>query len=220
MRIAMGFVLLCAAVSSSFEIEAQVRRNFFAAGTTQRSIDTARMRRPPSVVAAVPGFNVPWYFGGSFVGPDLFYRPFSWAAPIYPAPIVPAPIYLAPLYTPSPYIVAKQTKSITPTPNPVEELSYRLGRLTREIERMRREGRQTPQEAEPESGPSPETTVLPTTLVFRDGHRMEIQDYAIADQTLWIFMERGSTRIPITDLDLEMTRDVNAQRGVRFPLPK
>jgi hypothetical protein len=217
MRFAMAFVLLCAVVSSSFEVEAQVRRNFLAAGTAERSIDVARVRR--SVVGAVPGFNFPWYFGGSLaVEPDLFYRPFFWAAPIYPAPIVPAPIYLAPLYTLSPYIVAKQPKSITP--NRVEELSYQLGRLTKEIERMRREGRQTPQEAAPEPAPSLETTVLPTILVFRDGRRMEIQDYAIADQTLWVFMERASTRIPITDIDLETTRDLNAQRGVRFPLPK
>jgi hypothetical protein len=217
MRFAMAFVLLCAVVSSSFEVEAQVRRNFLAAGTAERSIDVARMRR--SVVGAVPGFNFPWYFGGSLaVEPDLFYRPFSWAALIYPAPIVPAPIYLAPLYTLSPYIVAKQPKSITP--NRVEELSYQLGRLTKEIERMRREGRQTPQEAAPEQAPSLETTVLPTILVFRDGRRMEIQDYAIADETLWVFMERSSTRIPITDIDLETTHDLNAQRGVRFPLPK
>jgi hypothetical protein len=217
MRFAMAFVLLCAVVSSSFKVEAQVRRSFLAAGTAERSIDVARMRR--SLVGAVPGFNFPWYFGGSLaVEPDLFYRPFSWAAPIYPAPIVPAPIYLAPLYTLSPYIVAKQPKSITP--NRVEELSYRLGRLTKEIERMRREGRKTPQEAAPEPAPSLETTVLPTILVFRDGRRMEIQDYAIADQTLWVFMERASTRIPITDIDLETTRDLNAQRGVRFPLPK
>ena len=219
MRFAMAVALLCAVVSSSFEIEAQVRRNFLADGMAQRSIDAARLPRLPSVVAAVPGFNFPWYFGGSFVvESDLFYRPFSWAAPIYPAPIVPAPIYLAPLYTLSPYIVARQPKSVTP--NREEELSYRLGRLTKEIERMRREGRQTPQEAAPEPPPSLETTVLPTILVFRDGRRMEIQDYAIADQTLWVFMERGSTRIPITDLDLETTRDVNGQRGVRFPLPK
>jgi hypothetical protein len=217
MRFAMTFFLLCAVVSSSFEIEAQVRRDSHSPGTAQRPFDAARMRRSPSL-AAVPGFNFPWYLGGPFVvESDLFYRPFSWAAPIYPAPIVPAPIYLAPLYTPSPYIAVKQAKSITL--NRVEELSYRLGRLTKEIERMRREGRQTPQPA-PESAPSLETTVLPTILVFRDGRRMEIQDYAIADQTLWVFMERGSTRIPITDLDLEMTRDVNAERGVRFPLPK
>jgi hypothetical protein len=209
MRFVVAPVLLCAVLSSSFEIDAQVRRSFYSSGTV------------PSVIAALPVFNFAWYPGAPFLpGYDLFYRPFSWAAPIYPAPILPAPIYLAPLYTPSPYIPyigAKPTKSITS--NRVEELSYRLGRLTQEIDRMRREGRQTPQTA-PEPAPSLETTALPTILVFRDGHRIEIQDYAVADQTLWVFMERGSTRIPITDLDLEATRDVNAGRGVRFPLPK
>src|SRR5262245_20687080 len=201
MRFVGVFVLLYAVVSSSFEIEAQARRR----------CATPRIRSSSSF-EAVAGFYFPWYLRAPF---DLFYRPFSWAAPIYPAPIVPAPIYLAPLYTPSPYISVKQTKSITS--NRLEELSYRLGRLTKEIERIRPEGRQTPQ-SEPESAPPVESTVLPTILVFRDGHRMEIQDYAIADQTLWIFMGRASTRIPITDLDLKSTSDVNAERGVRFPL--
>jgi hypothetical protein len=217
MRFVIAFFLLCAAVASSFEIEAQVRRNFNDAGTARRPINAGSMRRLPPVDAVVPAFNFPWYFGALALEGDLFYRPFSWAAPIYPAPIIPVPIYLAPLYTPSPYIVAQQTKP--GALNRVDELSYRLGRLTKEIERMRREGRQAPQTA-PESAPSLDTTLLPTVLVFRDGRRMEIHDYAIADQTLWIFMERGSTRIPITDLDLEATRDVNAEKGVRFPLPK
>jgi hypothetical protein len=200
MRFVMACILLCAVVSSSLEVEAQ-----------------GRMRKPPPVAAIAPGVNFPWYPGAPFgLPPDLFYRPFSWAAPIYPAPIVPAPIYLAPLYTLSPYI-AKQTKSIAS--NQTEELSYRLGRLTKEIERARRERQQTPQ-TETEPTPAPDIPVLPTILVFRDGHRIEIQDYAIADQTLWVFMGRGATRIPITDLDLETTRDVNAGRGVRFPLPK
>jgi hypothetical protein len=219
MRFVMAFVLLCPVISSSFEVEAQARRTFHAAGTAQRTGDAYRMRMSPSLLTAVPGFNFfPWYLGGPFaMEPDLFYRPFPWAAPIYPAPIIPAPIYLAPLYTPSPYIGIKQAKSLTL--NGVEELSYRLGRLTKEIERMRREGRQAPQTA-PEPALPPETTLLPTILIFRDGRRMEIQDYAIADQTLWVFMERGFTRIPVADLDLEATRDVNAPRGVRFPLPK
>jgi hypothetical protein len=214
MRFRVALVLLCAVVSSSFEIEAQVRRNLRDAGTSRLMLDAARMRRSPSVAAVVPGFSFPWYLAAPFVlEADLFYRPFSWAAPIYPAPIVPAPIYLAPLYTPSPYIVGKQTKPA------LDRVGERLGRLTREIEGMRREGRQTPK-TPPESAPSPETTLLPTILVFRDGRRIEVQDYAIADQTLWVFMGRGSTRIPITDLDLETTRDVNAELGVRFPLPK
>jgi hypothetical protein len=217
MRFRVALVLLCAVVSSSPEIEAQVRRNLLDTGTAGRPLDAAGIRRSTSVARVVPGFNFPWYLGAPYgFEADLFSRPFSWAAPIYPAPIIPAPIYLAPLYTLSPYLMVKQTKR---APDRVDELSYRLGRLTREIEAMRREGRQTPPAA-PESAPSLETTLLPTILVFRDGRRIEIQDYAIADQMLWIFMERSSTRIPITDLDLEATRDVNAAAGVRFPLPK
>jgi hypothetical protein len=216
MRYLFAVVLMFAAVSSSRETEAQVGQNFRSSVTVRQPAGAVRIRRSPSLEAA-SRFNFGWDFGAAFVlPPDLFYRPFSWAAPIYPAPIVPAPIYLAPLYTPSPYLSLRQTKSIPV--DQVEELSRRLGRLTEEIQRMQ-EGRPTPQTA-PEPAPSLETTALPTILVFRDGRQMEIQDYAIADQTLWVFMERGSTKIPIADLDLEATTNINAGRGVRFTPPR
>lgn len=139
------------------------------------------------------------------------------SAPIYPAPVNPAPIYLAPLYTSVPYVSFEQ--SIPSIVSHVDELSYQVKRLTQEIKRMRRkQGRR--HQAAPEPAPPPETTVLPTILVFRDGRRMEIQNYAIADQALWVFTGRSSTRISLTDLDLEATINTNADRGVRFSPPR
>ena len=55
-----------------------------------------------------------------------------------------------------------------------------------------------------------------TVLVYRDGHRVEIHNYAVVGQTLWIFSETRARKIPLADLDLDATRQVNEDRGVDF----
>ena len=61
--------------------------------------------------------------------------------------------------------------------------------------------------------PSPKTT-----LVFRDGHKTEIQNYAIMGDNL--FDVTNSTimkKIPLSQLDLDATRRANEANGVDFP---
>ena len=60
----------------------------------------------------------------------------------------------------------------------------------------------------------------PMVLVFRDGHKQEIRNYAIVGQMLWDFGAKGTHKIPLSDLDLETTRKLNDERGVDFVLPK
>lgn len=64
------------------------------------------------------------------------------------------------------------------------------------------------------TAPSP-----PTTLVFRDQHKQEIQNYAIIGHTLWNFADQRTQKIPLSDLDLPATQKVNEDRGVNFRLP-
>ena len=59
-----------------------------------------------------------------------------------------------------------------------------------------------------------------TVLVFRDQHQQEVQNYAIAGQTLWVFSEQTAKKIPLADLDLTATAKVNDDRGVDFRVPK
>lgn len=61
--------------------------------------------------------------------------------------------------------------------------------------------------------------VEPTLLVFRDGHRQKVTNYAIMGQTVYVFDERRQ-RIPIGDLDVPATVKANDDRGVEFQLPK
>jgi hypothetical protein len=112
---------------------------------------------------------------------------------------------------------------VTPSVSQNEiDLVGQVERLSREIEQLRIEqaeaaARQAaalsalPQEPAP---PAP-----PTTLIFRDGRRMSIQNYAIVGQTLWVLDEQNSTKIPLSELDLEATQKENRGQGVRFPLP-
>ena len=95
-----------------------------------------------------------------------------------------------------------------------------INRLEDEVKRLRdeRESRQAappaPQ-AEKKSEPS-----APTVLVFRDKHIQEVHNFAIVGQTLWIFNEQRSTKVPLSSLDVDATTKLNDERGVDFRLPK
>jgi len=60
-----------------------------------------------------------------------------------------------------------------------------------------------------------------TVLVFKDGHRSEVRNYAIVDNTLFDFdLADGRTRkILLADLDLSATHKANDDRGVDFQIP-
>jgi hypothetical protein len=72
--------------------------------------------------------------------------------------------------------------------------------------------------APPEPPPEPEP-LQPTVLVFKDGHTVEVGNYAIVGPTLMDLTRGHSRKIPLTDLDLEATRKQNDDRGVTFQVP-
>lgn len=59
----------------------------------------------------------------------------------------------------------------------------------------------------------------PTVLVFRDGHREDIANYAIMGSTLFV-LSGPRARIPVAELDIPATERVNQDRGVDFKIPK
>jgi peptidoglycan hydrolase CwlO-like protein len=66
----------------------------------------------------------------------------------------------------------------------------------------------------------PEADATPlTVLVFQDGHRTEARNYAIVGQTLWIYTEQDSKKVPLADLDVTATKSANADRGIAFQIP-
>lgn len=58
----------------------------------------------------------------------------------------------------------------------------------------------------------------PTVLVFRDGHRQEVANYAITGPMLFV-LSGARSRIAIAELDIPATEQVNRSRGVEFHVP-
>ena len=76
------------------------------------------------------------------------------------------------------------------------------------------------------SNPTPASPTPPTddkttmtVIVFRDGHRTEVRNYAIIGSTLWVYSEDDSKKIPLEEIDLPATRNANTERGITFQLP-
>ena len=100
----------------------------------------------------------------------------------------------------------------------VESLSDQVADLRGEIARQRGMNAQPANSA---SNPSPnEEKSTPTVLIFRDGRRIEAENYAVAGKTLWIFNELRARKYPVSDLNLEATRNANEERGLAFELPQ
>lgn len=74
--------------------------------------------------------------------------------------------------------------------------------------------------ATPPSPPEPPKPQPMTVLIFRDGHRVEVQNYAISGSTLYNLSESGPHQVALDDLDLSATTKANIERGIAFHLPK
>jgi hypothetical protein len=66
---------------------------------------------------------------------------------------------------------------------------------------------------------SSESPQIPTTLIFKDGHQLEIENYAVVGETLYDLTPGHSRKIALADLDLPATQKQNDDRGVTFQLP-
>jgi hypothetical protein len=60
---------------------------------------------------------------------------------------------------------------------------------------------------------------VPTILVFRDGRKQQVTNYAIMGQTVYVFDDRAK-KIALADLDVPATMKANDEQGVEFQLPK
>lgn len=74
-------------------------------------------------------------------------------------------------------------------------------------------------QAADEGSPDAADTTDPTLLVFKDGHQMEVGNYAIVGSTLFDLTPGHPRRIALADLDLTATHQQNDSRGVVFQLP-
>ena len=110
-----------------------------------------------------------------------------------------------------------------PAPEPEQDpqLAAQVGNLASEVEMMREDQAQRDFRGAPSAqSPAAAEEKPPATLfVYRDGHQMEVQNFAILGKTLWVFSDKVTRRVPLTDLDLAATERVNEARGVEFAAP-
>jgi hypothetical protein len=149
------------------------------------------------------------FFDPFFCRHFFFPNRFLFAQPVF----LPYSIYTAPNYQD-----VEQTAS---TADRESDLAREIERLTNEVGRLREEQtlHEPTQQAAVLPRPSLEENTPSTILLFRDGHRSEVRNYAIVGQTVWVFTEQRARKIPLSDLDIEATRRVNSERGVEVPLP-
>ena len=65
----------------------------------------------------------------------------------------------------------------------------------------------------------PDPPQAPTLLIFKDGRKLEVGNYAIIGATLFDLTPGHSRKIALADLDLEATLKENDDRGVTFQIP-
>lgn len=103
-----------------------------------------------------------------------------------------------------------------------EQIRHELDALRSTVEDYRDELRSDRQKDQPEAKPEaeqPAASQPKTVLVFRDGHRMEIMNYAIVGGTLYDLSEGRTKKVELAELDLPATVKQNDDRGVTFQLP-
>jgi hypothetical protein len=127
-----------------------------------------------------------------------------------------------PGFYPSDYFQDSQSQQPVVAGNENEDntqLAMEIQRLSDEISDMRQEQTRQPQSRQSSDPPSAHSAQL-TVFVFRDGHGISTENYAIAGQTLWVFNERVTKKYPMSELDRATTERVNAENGVEIRLPE
>jgi hypothetical protein len=92
----------------------------------------------------------------------------------------------------------------------------------RYADRGRRDERESqPAAPEPVAQPAPTPVAdQPTTvLVFKDGHQLEVQNYAVIGDQLYDLTPGHRRKIGLSELDLTATATQNDDRGIDFELP-
>jgi hypothetical protein len=153
-------------------------------------------------------------FSGAFFDP-FFCNQFFFRSPFFSAQPVfwPYPVYSAPYYPIAEQAPATMVDREGDLATEIDQLKDEVARL-REEEASREQARQAASQP-----PPPVAENIPTILIFHDGRRSEVRNYAIVGQTLWALTEQRSHKIPISDLDIEATKKANADRGVEIRLP-
>ena len=106
-------------------------------------------------------------------------------------------------------------------PDPTVGIAAELADLHREVTEMRQAMMQGPM---PENGPypaqqaaAPQPPPPPLVLVFRDGTRTEVHDFAVIGDTFWDLSSHPTRKIALNQLNLDASIQATQARGAEFP---
>ena len=129
-----------------------------------------------------------------------------------------------PLYAPYPYPVFYPMAGAVPEgatgyDEPDPNLPTNAGAASRDVATGAPPVVSTPVSPPPADSSPDVSEQEATVLVFRDGHQLEVHNYAIVGNEVYNFSGPGPRRIALSDLDIGATRRANDDRGVFFRLP-
>ena len=78
---------------------------------------------------------------------------------------------------------------------------------------------EAPAASAPVAEAAPDEPQPSTILVFKDGHKLEVENYAIVGANLFDLSAGHRQKIPIADLDVAATQKANEDQGIEFKLP-
>jgi len=161
----------------------------------------------------------PFFFGGGFFLGSPFY-PYPYPYSPYPYSYYPGDYYGGG-YSAPPVAVSSDNGNSN-NGNDVQ-LAADVQRLSDQVEDLRSEERRRYAEDRAAAGSgaslSAKNPAVATLFIFRDGHRISAQSYAITGETLWIFDEHAARKYTLADLDAPATEKANSANGVEFRVP-
>jgi hypothetical protein len=92
-------------------------------------------------------------------------------------------------------------------------LGQQVQRLTDQMNNLMYGQQPYPQQ----SGASQQPAPIPLTLVLRTGEQLQVQNYAVTDNTFWDFAQRGTRKIPLSNIDLAASAKATQANGGEFP---
>jgi hypothetical protein len=107
------------------------------------------------------------------------------------------------------------------------DLSSQMSQLDAEVQQLRDENDSLLSTLDQQRRPAAAATSIgtasrnepPTVIIYRDGHRSEVQNYAIVGSTLWLLSGTSARKVPLAELDIDQTVKANENRGLVFPAP-
>ncbi|HET9695222.1 MAG TPA: hypothetical protein VFP40_00060 [Terriglobales bacterium] len=161
-----------------------------------------------------PRFHRPYLFYGYYGAygyPSYAYYPYAFAYDSY----YPSSVYDA--NSDRDYQQYRQlSNEVNDLSSEVRDLRDENDQLRYDLEKRRYAEVSQPPQTSPRAVPNSITAAPKTVLVFRDGRKQEVANYAIAGQTLWILSEKAAQKIALSELDIARTKAENEERGVEF----